>query len=414
MNWRLKSIAAAVLACLLINIANAQEEDKYVYLLGSYLEADDLPGLDDGNGGQVGAGAALGDFWNLEGFVQWTRADGALDYKHTSFGADLQFLLNRDGKFRPYLFAGAGLMDSDSNLGGDSVGSVVNAGAGFKANVFGSSRAALRAEYRWRDYEAFDTDFSDNLISLGVQIPFGAASRPPLDSDGDGVPDSRDRCPGTQAGTVVDDTGCEPDEDGDGVPDRRDRCPGTMSGVTVNADGCPQDDDGDGVHNGDDQCPGTSPGATVDSNGCELDDDGDGVVNRLDRCPETREGAQVDVNGCEIREEIRLPGVNFESNSDRLLPGANSILNQAAATLRMNPEIRVEVAGHTDSDGTAEYNLSLSSRRAEAVMNHLIAQGIGSDRLTSRGYGESEPIADNSTSAGKAENRRVVLRVIER
>lgn len=182
----------------------------------------------------------------------------------------------------------------------------------------------------------------------------------------------------------------------------------------MDASGCPNDSDGDGVTDDNDQCPGTPAGQPVDADGCELDDDGDGVVNRLDQCPGTPAGTQVDIRGCEIREEIRLEGVNFESNSDRLLPGAESILNDAAATLKKNPTIRVEVAGHTDSDGSAEYNESLSARRAQTVFDYLADAGIAVDRMTVRGYGESQPIADNATAAGKAENRRVVLRITER
>jgi OOP family OmpA-OmpF porin len=182
----------------------------------------------------------------------------------------------------------------------------------------------------------------------------------------------------------------------------------------VNADGCPPDGDGDGVHDDSDRCPNTPRGATVGADGCELDEDSDGVVDRLDRCPGTPRNTQVDVRGCEIKSEIELPGVNFETNSDRLLAGAESELDVAAASLDKNPSIRVEVAGHTDSDGAAEYNEGLSLRRATTVRDYLIARGIAESRLTVRGYGESQPIADNGTRDGKAQNRRVVLRVVER
>jgi OOP family OmpA-OmpF porin len=163
-----------------------------------------------------------------------------------------------------------------------------------------------------------------------------------------------------------------------------------------------------------DKCPNTPRGATVDAEGCELDEDSDGVVDRLDRCPGTPPNTQVDVRGCEIKETIELPGVNFETNSDRLLPGAEAELNDAAATLTRNPGITVEVAGHTDSDGAAEYNEGLSFRRASTVRDYLIAGGVAESRLTVRGYGESQPIADNATREGKAQNRRVVLRILER
>ncbi len=223
-----------------------------------------------------------------------------------------------------------------------------------------------------------------------------------------------DRCPNTPAGTSVDAYGCELDSDGDGVKDSKDKCPGTPKGVSVNASGCPMDSDGDGVSDDKDKCPNTFRGAEVGPDGCELDGDKDGVVDRLDECPNSAPGVQVDIKGCEIKAVIRLPGVNFETNSDRLLPGATSVLNDAVATLKKNPTITVEVAGHTDSDGAADYNEGLSTRRATTVRDYLATNGIAEDRMSVRGYGESQPIADNTTRAGKAQNRRVVLRIIER
>ncbi len=197
------------------------------------------------------------------------------------------------------------------------------------------------------------------------------------------------------------------------MPDSRDRCPDTPAGHRVDASGCSLDSDGDGVVDADDQCPNTYRGATVDERGCELDDDNDGVVNRLDRCPDTAPGVRVDVNGCEIRDVIELPGVNFETNSDRLLPGADDVLNDAAATLRKYPDLVVEVAGHTDSVGSAEYNQGLSERRAATVRDYLINAGASEANLSARGYGEAQPIDDNGTAEGRARNRRVELRIIE-
>ena len=130
---------------------------------------------------------------------------------------------------------------------------------------------------------------------------------------------------------------------------------------TVDMHGCARvsDSDGDGVADQQDQCPNTFPGARVDALGCELDSDNDTVVDRQDKCPGTRSGARVDVNGCEIRAVINLPGVNFATNSDRLLGGAEQVLADAAATLRKNKDLVVEVAGHTDSDGSAALNVRL-------------------------------------------------------
>jgi OOP family OmpA-OmpF porin len=181
----------------------------------------------------------------------------------------------------------------------------------------------------------------------------------------------------------------------------------------VDARGCSLDSDKDGVVDADDQCPDTYRGAKVDQRGCELDDDNDGVVNRLDDCPDSAAGARVDVNGCEIRDVIDLPGVNFETNSDRLLPGADGVLRDAAATLKKYPELVVQVAGHTDSAGAADYNQGLSERRAATVRDYLINAGVNETNLSARGYGEAEPIADNADAEGRAKNRRVELRIVE-
>lgn len=120
----------------------------------------------------------------------------------------------------------------------------------------------------------------------------------PIDSDGDGVPDYLDKCPDTKPGQKVGPNGCALDADGDGVPDALDRCPNSPPGVAVGPDGCPLDSDNDGVPDNLDKCPGTPAGAIVDANGCEPDGDGDGVPDRLDRCPDTPPGEKVGPNGC--------------------------------------------------------------------------------------------------------------------
>ncbi len=108
---------------------------------------------------------------------------------------------------------------------------------------------------------------------------------------------------------------------------------------------------------------------------------------------------------------IQLPGVQFVTNSARLLPVSRSTLNRAVRTLKANPDINAEVAGYTDSTGKASYNLELSQRRAEAVRQYLVRYGIDATRLSARGYGEADPIASNRTAAGRAQNRRVELRI---
>ena len=422
MRTTLCVFAAIVIAMAGVENAFAEAEAGQGYFTGmaSYYDDDKNRGVDDGiNAFQLGLGYAVNEQWNIEGIISVGLPDGSPSQEHIGIGIDAQRVFRRSERFSPYLHVGGGYFSADpgGNISRDS-GGMYSLGAGFYLDVFKSNNVALRGEYRRRfdNVTATDpeSDYRDDLISVGLQIPFGDSSPKWADADGDGVADSMDRCPGTPAGTPVDAYGCERDSDGDGVKDSMDKCPGTPRGVPVDSSGCPLDSDGDGVTDDKDKCPGTPAGAPVDASGCPLDSDGDGVPDYKDECPDTAAGVQVDIKGCEIKEEITLRGVNFETNSDRLLPGATRVLDDAAATLKKNPTIKVEVAGHTDSDGSAAYNESLSSRRAQTVRDYLANAGVATDRMTVRGYGEAQPIADNSTAAGKAENRRVVLRITDR
>lgn len=170
------------------------------------------------------------------------------------------------------------------------------------------------------------------------------------------------------------------------------------------------DTDGDGVPDDRDSCPGTVAGAVVDARGCELDSDRDGVVDRLDRCAATPPGRRVDAVGCEVAEVIILKGVNFATNSARLTPGSAKTLDAAAETLVKRGNVKTEIAGHTDDRGSPAHNLALSQQRAEAVMKYLVSKGVAPSNLSARGYGEDTPIASNANESGRAENRRVELR----
>lgn len=116
------------------------------------------------------------------------------------------------------------------------------------------------------------------------------------------------------------------------------------------------------------------------------------------------------VKGCKP-EIIKLNGIRFHNNKADITPTAAAILDKAVATLKRRASIKVEVAAHTDSKASDEYNQALSDRRAASVMSYLVSHGIDASRLTSKGYGESSPVASNSTKAGRAQNRRVELRV---
>ena len=227
------------------------------------------------------------------------------------------------------------------------------------------------------------------------------------DSDGDGVPDSMDKCPNTPAGAAVDRNGCPLDTDGDGVPDYKDEC-ATPAGVKVDERGCSIDSDGDGVPDADDQCPGTPPGTKVDEFGCGGDSDGDGVPDHKDKCPNTPRGWKVNSGGCPL--PIVFRNVTFAFDSAALSAEARKTLDAKAVTaLKDNPAVRVKIIGHTDSIGSDGYNQGLSERRAQSVAKYLSSKGIASSRLMTEGRGESDPVAPNSVSAGRAANRRVEM-----
>jgi OOP family OmpA-OmpF porin len=144
----------------------------------------------------------------------------------------------------------------------------------------------------------------------------------------------------------------------------------------------------------------------------DLDDDGDGVNNCNDKCPNSVAGQAIGPDGCPVPLTIDLKGVNFDFDKDTLRPDAEAILAEAVSILQKYPQLKVEVAGHTDSVGTEQYNQGLSERRAATVYNYLTNAGIGADRLVGpNGFGESRPIDTNDTSEGRARNRRTELNV---
>jgi len=248
-----------------------------------------------------------------------------------------------------------------------------------------------------------------------AQAPVAKA---PVDTDGDGVVDDDDRCPGTPAGVRVDANGCPVDSDGDGVADHLDKCPGTPSGTRVDAEGCPFDSDGDGVFDDKDKCPDTPAGAAVDNDGCPLDSDKDGVADYLDKCPNTARRIEVDETGCpkiiKKGEKIILD-VKFATNSADPDEASREILDGVAQTMKEFSEIKIAVRGFTDNVGSEAYNEQLSERRARAVMAYLERQGVAGNRMSARGYGEDPQyfIGDNATEEGRAKNRRVEIESVE-
>lgn len=244
------------------------------------------------------------------------------------------------------------------------------------------------------------------------------ASGCPIDTDMDGVPDYLDECPETprQAYGYVDEKGCLKDTDGDGVPDYLDRCNDTPveAYATIDEYGCPKDTDGDGVPDYLDKCPDTPVEAKgmVDEYGCPKDTDGDGVPDYQDNCP-TVPGT-VENNGCpEIKKEVRslftkaMQGIQFETGKAVIKKSSNAILKQIAQVFIENPTYQVEIQGHTDNVGNEDLNLQLSEKRANAVRDFLIKEGVEPNRMTAVGYGDTRPVASNKTAKGRAQNRRV-------
>jgi OOP family OmpA-OmpF porin len=163
------------------------------------------------------------------------------------------------------------------------------------------------------------------------------------------------------------------------------------------------DSDGDGVPDNKDKCPNTPKGVKVDVFGCPLDSDRDGVADYLDQCPNTPMGATVDVRGCWTYAALVL----FDINSAEVKSEAYPMLNDAVLIMKKDPDLKVEIDGHTDNTGTAAYNMTLSVKRAEAIKDHLVARGIDPKRLATKGFGLTKPAASNKTKAGRAKNRRV-------
>ncbi|MEE2869627.1 OmpA family protein [Alcanivorax profundi] len=144
------------------------------------------------------------------------------------------------------------------------------------------------------------------------------------------------------------------------------------------------------------------------------DTDGDGIPDNRDKCPNTLAGGKVDGDGCLIKNQtISFNNIGFELNSSKITATSRPTLDRLAASLNAQTDFNVEVAGHTDSSGSAEYNENLSDQRAHAVRQYLVDQGVAAERLTARGYGEVDPVASNETASGRAMNRRVEFRVSE-
>jgi len=346
-------------------------------------------------------------------------------------------LSDENKKFRPYLFAGPGILADNSTSG-------VNFDLGLGSKYYVSSGTALYLEagfnsgIKSRDYAGKDVHDNFWKATLGIEFDFGKAK----DSDMDGVPDKKDKCPNTPAGVAVDANGCPVDTDGDGVADYMDDCP-TVAGLT-SLKGCPDKDkdgiadkddacpdvpglaafkgcpdtDGDGVPDKDDKCPDTPKDVKVDAKGCPIDSDGDGVPDYLDKCP-TVPGVKEN-NGCprektaeELEaERMKIDPVYFDTNKSNVKDSEKAKIEKLVNLLKENANYSVKIKGFADSMGNDAYNLGLSNRRVSSVVNSVLHSKIKSNRITmKKGFGEANPAATNDTPEGRALNRRVELEI---
>jgi OOP family OmpA-OmpF porin len=415
-------LAAAVLFAGTAS-AGAPEGSWYVAPQANLLWLDDDRVADDDGGATLAIGRTLSTNWDAQISYFLSEhdrpANGSVEIRGFALSANRVFY--REGRVNPFLSFGLARSKSILEPGDDvsnltalyGVGVLIDLGQPRDDGSVFQLRGDLGGRRALTDDDTGVKPI-DYVAGLGFQYSWGGSpARRSVDTDGDGVLDDADNCPGTPAGTPVDASGCPlpQDDDGDGVTNEADKCPGTAPGAKVDASGCELDSDGDGVGDSRDQCPNTPAGAKVDEKGCELDSDEDGVVDSQDKCPDTPKGDRVDAVGCSFKDEIRLPGVVFETNSAELKPESIPVLHGAVATLKRYPELGVEVAGHTDSRGSDAYNLDLSARRAATVLKFLQDGGV-TNNVTSRGYGERQPIASNNTEDGRQQNRRVVLRVL--
>ena len=428
-----------------------------------------------GSGGDIGFYKTMYDveraYYTRVGFrSRVTEGMIGLTYKFNN-----GYILDEDARFKPFIRAGWGAMSSVSKFTPETlspkyegyrlyrswIASHWNAGLGLKVRVSDGIDLVISEQFNYSfddNYDASPYMVSGARLnsaqegnkplhdiyayhSFGLVFNFGGdggSSYRIKDEDDDGISDDFDICPNTPINYAVDTVGCPmdddkdgvineddkcpdvpglpefngcPDSDGDGIVDSEDKCP-EVSGLAA-FNGCP-DSDGDGIIDSEDKCP--FKAGTAEGQGCP-DSDGDGIYDHVDVCPATP--GIVENKGCpeikeDIKEKIRLAakGILFESGKDIIKSESFDNLNVLASIMKEYKEAKVVIEGHTDSQGEDADNLVLSQKRTESVKRYLVSKGIEESRISAVGYGESKPVADNSTAKGRASNRRVDFKFV--
>ncbi len=320
--------------------------------------------LDDDSHIGLGVGYRFDNPWALEFTYLEGDAEsdipgfGDIDAETYHLGA-LYHLGARDA-LQPFLSFGFGASDLDVPVGDDDEFQV-NVGAGLK--WFFTDNASLRSDLRF--FQGNNADAINAAVSVGLHYAFGG---------------QKSEAPAPAPAAV------DGDADGDGVLDSMDQCPNTRTGVDV------------------------------DANGCAKDSDGDGVVDYMDDCPNTTDRkARIDGRGCymKLAQKIDITlNLEFDFDSAKARAEHGPEVEKVAKVMQEYPGTSVTMAGHTDSQGPEAYNQGLSERRAKTIAGMLTEQfDIDADRISTVGYGESQPVATNDTQAGRQENRRVVAHV---
>lgn len=376
-------------------------------------------------------GLALSYFQGLTNHIDFagTLAGSYLKYpvpNHAPFSSD-RFLLEADASMnfkmvsekywvQPYLIAGIGA----HMYGGSYFGAFLPTGLGFKINFFDDTHLFATTQYRIPVTKTTAEYHFFNQIGLAGRIgnkkvpelkPLPPA--PPVDTDKDGIIDSLDKCP-TVPG-IEKYQGCPvPDTDKDGINDDEDKCP-TVAGL-ARYQGCPvPDTDKDGINDEEDKCP--TQAGPISNHGCPLvDSDGDGIADPDDKCPNLF--GTIENQGCpEIKADVvkkmdyAASNIYFATGKYTLLSKSFKGLDDVVKIMKETPDLKLVIDGHTDNVGADATNQKLSENRAGAVKAYLVKKGVDASRLTSTGYGETQPIADNKTAAGRQKNRRVELKL---